>query len=141
MKVKSYIIHRQIKSQDLNHHGTLFAGRAAEWFVEAGLIAAASLTSPKNVVCVNIHGMVFSKPVRVENILKFESKVVSTGRTRIVVHVKILFSHNDEMVLNGFLTFVHVNEKGLPVPHGITIEPDEPEDIELKRKAENLTLR
>ena len=34
MKVKNYIIHRQIKSQDLNHHGTLFAGRAAEWFVE-----------------------------------------------------------------------------------------------------------
>lgn len=141
MKIKSYIIHRQIKLQDLNHHGTLFAGRAAEWFVEAGLIAAASLTSPKNVVCVNIHGMIFSKPIRVDNILKFESKVVSTGRTRIVAYVKILFSHNDEMVLNGFLTFVHLNEKGLPVPHGIVIEPDDPEDIDLKKRAESLSVR
>ncbi|MFB3926434.1 MAG: acyl-CoA thioesterase, partial [Syntrophales bacterium] len=42
--MKTYIIHRQVKGQDLNHHGTLFAGRGAEWFVEAGLIAAASMT-------------------------------------------------------------------------------------------------
>jgi acyl-CoA hydrolase len=138
MKIKSIIIHRQIKSQDLNHHGTLFAGRAAEWFVEAGLIAAASLTSPRNVVCVNIHGMVFSKPVHVEKILKFESKVVFTGRTRIVTNVKIVFAHNDELVLSGFLTFVHVNEKGMPVPHGIVIEPAGPEDLELQRLAESL---
>ncbi len=138
MKPKNIIIHRQIKSQDLNHHGTLFAGRAAEWFVEAGLIAAASLSSPKNVVCVNIHGMVFSKPVHVENILRFESKVVFTGRTRIVTNVKIVFAHNDEPVLSGFLTFVHVNEKGMPVPHGIIIEPASPEDRELQKMAESL---
>lgn len=138
MKIKNIIIHRQIKSQDLNHHGTLFAGRAAEWFVEAGLIAAAGLTSPKNVVCVNIHGMVFSKPVRVENILRFESKVVFTGHTRMVTNVKIVFAHNDELVLSGFLTFVHVDEKGMPSPHGITIAPDSPEDLDLQRQAERL---
>lgn len=138
MKPKDIVIHRQIKSQDLNHHGTLFAGRAAEWFVEAGLIAAASLKSPRNVVCVNIHGMVFSKPVHVENILRFESKVVFTGRTRIVTNVKIFFAHNNELVLSGFLTFVHVNEKGMPAPHGIVIEPAGPEDRELQRLAEGL---
>lgn len=138
MKVKSIISHRQIKAQDLNHHGTLFAGRAAEWFVEAGLIAAAGMTSPRNVVCVNIHGMVFSKPVHVEHILRFDSKVVFTGRTRLITNVKIVFAHNDELVLSGFLTFVHVNEKGFPVPHGIIIEPVSPEDRELQKIAEGL---
>jgi acyl-CoA hydrolase len=44
MNIKTYVIHRHVKGQDLNPHGTLFAGRGAEWFVEAGLIAAASLT-------------------------------------------------------------------------------------------------
>jgi len=29
---------RLVKSEDLNHHGTLFAGRTAEWFVESGRI-------------------------------------------------------------------------------------------------------
>ena len=32
---------RLVKGEDLNHHGTLYAGRTAEWFVEAGFIAAA----------------------------------------------------------------------------------------------------
>jgi acyl-CoA hydrolase len=67
MDIKTYIIHRHVKGQDLNHHGTLFAGRGAEWFVEAGLIAASILTAPERIVCVNIHGMVFAKPARAMN--------------------------------------------------------------------------
>ena len=38
---------RLIKSEDLNHHGTLFAGRCAEWFVESGFIAVAANGSSK----------------------------------------------------------------------------------------------
>ena len=33
--MKEYKISHLIKSEDLNHHGTLFAGRTAEWLVEA----------------------------------------------------------------------------------------------------------
>ena len=29
-----------VKGEDLNHHGTLFAARAAGWFAEAGFAAA-----------------------------------------------------------------------------------------------------
>ena len=35
MKSKLYVIHRHVKEQDINHHRTLFAGRGAEWFVDA----------------------------------------------------------------------------------------------------------
>ncbi len=35
MKSKLYVIHRHVKGQDINHHRTLFAGRGAEWFVNA----------------------------------------------------------------------------------------------------------
>ena len=52
-----------MKSEDLNHHGTLFAGKTAMWFVESGFIAVASLTHPENIVCLNIHGMLFKKPI------------------------------------------------------------------------------
>ncbi len=31
------VTNRFVKSEDLNHHGTLFAGRTSEWFVETGL--------------------------------------------------------------------------------------------------------
>ena len=38
----SFIQHL-VKSEDLNHHRTLYAGRTAEWFVETGFVAAANL--------------------------------------------------------------------------------------------------
>ena len=53
--IRSYDTHRLVKSEDLNHHGTLFAGRSAEWFVEAGFVAASSLLNPKYLICLKIH--------------------------------------------------------------------------------------
>jgi acyl-CoA hydrolase len=42
-----------IRPEDLNHHGTLFAGKMSMWVVEAGLIAASRLVSrPEDIVCV-----------------------------------------------------------------------------------------
>jgi acyl-CoA hydrolase len=140
MKTKVYVNYRLIKGQDLNHHGTLFAGRGAEWFVEAGLIAAASLTSPERVVCVNIHGMVFSRPVRAGDILRFDSRVVFAGRSRLVTYVRIVFDRNEELGLDGFLTFVHVDRHGRPLPHGIVIDAVEPEEIRLQEMAKSLPL-
>ena len=36
--MKNYYTTRLVKSEDLNHHGTLFAGRMSEWFVEEARI-------------------------------------------------------------------------------------------------------
>ena len=79
---------RLIKSEDLNHHGTLFAGRCAEWFVESGFIAVAAKLDPRTVVCLKIHGMEFLHPVTLGSVLTFESRIVATGRSTIVVYVK-----------------------------------------------------
>jgi acyl-CoA hydrolase len=138
MKSKGYVIHRHVKGQDMNHHRTLFAGRSAEWFVEAGFIAAAGLTSPERVVCANIHGMVFSRPVQSGDILRFESRVVFAGRTRLVSYVRVVFDRDEELGLDGFLTFVHVDQNGRPLPHGIVIDASEPEEIRLQEKAGSL---
>ena len=62
---------RLIKSEDLNHHGTLFAGRCAEWFVESGFIAVAAKLDPRTVVCLKIHGMEFLHPVTLGSVLTF----------------------------------------------------------------------
>ena len=47
---KQLIIHHLVKGEDLNHHRTLFAGRGAEWLVEAGFIAAADMLN-RNLFC------------------------------------------------------------------------------------------
>nr|MBP8858314.1 acyl-CoA thioesterase [Anaerolineaceae bacterium] len=76
MDVVSFTTHHLIKSEDLNHHGTLYAGRSAEWFVESGFTAAASLCGPEHILCVMIHGMEFSHPVQLGEIVTFTSKIV-----------------------------------------------------------------
>ena len=63
-----------VKGEDLNHHGTLYAGRTAEWFVESGFIAAASMTKPENIVCLKIHGMTFNRPIRKGELPVFTSR-------------------------------------------------------------------
>lgn len=41
--MKKYYTTHLVKSEDLNHHGTLFAARTASWFVEAIRALARSL--------------------------------------------------------------------------------------------------
>ncbi len=129
---------RLVKSEDLNHHGTLFAGRTAEWFVEAGFIAAARLVDPHGVVCLKIHGMHFTKPVRPGQILKFMSKVVLTGKSSMVSYVEVLHDKTEEPYVSGFITFIYVDEKTKPAAHNIVITPKSEKDLFLYESAKNL---
>lgn len=136
MDVVTYTNHHLIKSEDLNHHGTLYAGRNAEWFVESGFIAAAGLIPPENVVCLKIHGMTFIRPVHPGEIAVFKSKIIYTGKSRLIAHVEVKVQ--DQEVVSGFITFVNVDAEGHALPHGIVITAATPEDLELQEQARNL---
>jgi acyl-CoA hydrolase len=136
MDVTAYRTYHLVKSEDLNHHGTLYAGRSAEWFVEAGFIAAAALTRPEQIVCLKIHGMVFTRPVRLGEVIFFESRIVLTGKSRLIANVKMFAS--EQQVVDGFITFVNVNKEGHALPHGIVIEPTSTDNIALQERAKNL---
>ena len=140
MKLKTHIICRLVKGEDLNHHGTLFAGRTAQWFVESGFIAAASLASPENIVCLNIHGMLFMKPVGNGSVIRFESKCVLAGRTRLVSYVRVMDNRTEDFLVDGFITFIHVDKSARGIPHGIVVEVTDPEDLALRDKAKALQV-
>jgi len=125
-----------VKGEDLNHHGTLYAGRTAEWFVESGFIAAASMTKPENIVCLKIHGMTFTRPIRKGELPVFKSRVVLTGGTKIVslIEVKVL----EKLAVRGFITFIHVDLEGKPLLHGLDFIPTTSEDIALNEEAKKL---
>lgn len=135
MKPRIFHYDRLVKSEDLNHHGTLFAGRTAEWFVEAGFIAAASVLPPKHIVCVKIHGLTFTKPIHAGEIVRFESRVVRTGRSSLTVYIQILVADMEVPILKGFITFVHVDDEGRATPHGLELILETDEDIRLNREA------
>ena len=137
MEPKTLIIHHLVKGEDLNHHGTLFAGRGAEWLVESGFIAAANLIPPKYVVCVKVHGMAFTRPVRPGEIIRFESKIVLSGKSRLVAHISAFV--REHSVVSGFITCVYVDDEGKPRPHGIVIEPISAEDQQLFVEAQGLS--
>ena len=138
MKLRTHIVNHLVRSEDLNHHGTLFAGKTAMWVVESGFIAAASLTHPEHIVCLNIHGMLFKKPIRNGQVVRFESRVVLAGKTRLVSYVKVVNNADDDFLLDGFISFIHVDRQGRPVPHGIVIEATDPEDVALQERARAL---
>ena len=139
--MKEYYSSRLIKSEDLNHHGTLFAGRIAEWFVEAGFIAAASyVKSPENIVCLNFHGLVFKSPINKGEIITFKTKIALLGTTRLVVYGKIVSEIEEMTPIDGFLTFVYVDEHGNKIPHGLCLDNSEdPEELSIRERAKQLS--
>ena len=133
MKMQTMTIHHLVKGEDLNHHRTLYAGRGAEWLVEAGFIAASNLLPAEYVLCLKIHGMVFSRPVNAGEVVKFESRIVLSGRSRLVAYIKA--TCKGEATVDGFITFVYIDDEGKSRPHGITIEAETPEEIEIQKRA------
>lgn len=131
---------RLIKSEDLNHHGTLFAGRMAEWFVEGTFIAASRMFGdPNNVVCVKLHGLKFGTPANKGDIIELETKVVVVGNTSITVYGKVTRNESSSILVDGFTTFVCVDENGKKMLHNLAKpEASTEEEILLITRAKEL---
>lgn len=126
--MKEYSISHLVKSEDLNHHGTLFAGRSAEWLVEAAFVAAAADHGrPQDILCINVHGFVFRVPVQKGTILTLKSRVAKVGRTSITVYVKAVSEIERTEHVEGYITFVCV-ESGTEQKTAANIVMDEPAD-------------
>lgn len=130
--MRSFITSKLVKSEDLNHHGTLFAGRMAEWFIEGGFIAAAStLGKPSNLVCKKLHGLSFTLPVNKGEIITLETKVVLAGTTSMCVYGKVTKMNDNKTLVDGFITFVCVDENGSKMAHNLS-KPKAALDEEIK---------
>ncbi len=119
------IISHLIRPEDLQHHGTLFAGRMAEWFVETCFIAACRLTGkPQDIVCVQIHGMNFRKPATNGDIIEIRSKIAYLSHTSITVHGQAFINLGKVPAVLGMITFVTVDKENHPYAHGLVL-PEE----------------
>ncbi|MEG1606910.1 MAG: hotdog domain-containing protein [Mucinivorans sp.] len=131
-----------VKSEDLNHHGTLFAGRSCEWFVTSGFIAVAFNLEPSNIVCLKVHGNEFLHPVRAGQIICYSAQIVRTGRSTLTVYVEAR-DYRDESILvsRGFITFCYVDQNTHSTPHGLVFVPTTAQQIELNAQAVLLNKR
>lgn len=140
--MKTHSTNHLVKSEDLNHHGTLYAGRCAEWTVEAGFIAVAHELNPRHIVCMKVHGFEFLRPVRAGHIINFRSQIVRTGRSTITVFVEVVdVRDNGTITSDAFITFCYVDENTKSIPHGIVCTPQTEREVELHRVATELMTR
>ena len=130
-----------IKPEDTNHHGTLYAGRMADWAVESSFIGAQKTlgVSPKNIVCLRIYGLTFSRPVRSGDVIDLRVHAAHVGTSSVTMYLESLKSPDATPLLDGFVTFVHVSEEGRACPHGLVVEkPAAGSSLALWERAERL---
>lgn len=127
MQKTSYLV----KSEDLNHHGTLFAGRMSTWFVETSFIKAATLLgNPESLVCLKVHGIEFKKPAQKGDIIQLTSTIAKVGRTSITIYTEAKSQLSGNAHVSGYTTFVCVDENGKSKAHGIHYTPETEEEKE-----------
>lgn len=120
--MEKHITKRLVRSEHLNHHGSLFAGIGAQWFVESGYIAAASVLDPHHLVCKQISTLNFMSSVRLGDIICFESWISKVGTTSITTHTMVTKNNNSNILLvEGDSVFVYVDENTKPIPHGYKV--------------------
>jgi acyl-CoA hydrolase len=120
--LKETIISHLVKPEDLQHHGTLFAGRMAEWLVETCFISASRFVGrPEDIVCVRVHGIDFEQPINNGDIAELRARVAYAGTTSITVKGEAFTVHSDVPVVSGMVTFVTVDKHGNPYAHGLSL--------------------
>lgn len=108
-----------VMPNDTNPLGTLFGGRAVEWMdILAGL--AAMRLSHKYAVTASIERLDFRIPIRSGDIAVVEAKVVSVGRSSLVVNVDVFRDEPKEglkeLCTSGLFHMVALDEHGKPTP-------------------------
>lgn len=103
----------------LNHQGTLFGGQALAMMDTAAFVAA-TRHSRSDTVTAKVDEVDYLEPVRQGQIVEVAARVVSTGRTSMVVVVSMvaedLTSGHRTLAGTGKFVFVALDPTGTPVP-------------------------
>ncbi len=127
-----------ITSEDMNHHGTLFAARGASWFIEAGFIAGAGeKNTTDGLVLRTVNQMNYLRPAKIGEIITYHSQVVYAGSTSLIIAVTAKKMLTGEATMEGFVTFVSIDEDSMTKqPHHIMLDDTEdPQELALRSKA------
>jgi acyl-CoA hydrolase len=113
---------RLVKPEDLNHHGTLFAGQIARWLIESGVITAARLIgNPEDIVCVKVNSLTFKKPINNGDIIEIKSRIAHVGATSITVYSEVWQERGTAPVVSNYAIFVTVDKQNKPYEHGFKL--------------------
>lgn len=136
--VKELSTSQLVLTGDLNHHGTLFVGKALIWLSETGFMTASmSYKNPDELVFLAMNGFKFFKPVPKGDIVNFTGKIVNLGNSSITVYVNGVSSLTGEIHVEGFITYVCIDQVTRKKKnHGLVMDDAEStEEIRIRNRA------
>ncbi len=106
-----------LQPKDTNKHGTIFGGVILSYIDLAGAVEASKITCQR-IVTAGMKEVDFKAPVLVGEVVSFYTKTTKIGRTSISVKVDVESTrgHKRVHVTSAELTFVCLDEQGLPTP-------------------------
>lgn len=116
------ITHHYVRMEQMNHHGSLYAGVLTDWMTEAAFFGVVQVAGCRDhlVMCA-VQDFRFAAPAALGDILSFQYELVKVGRTSLSIAVEAHDMLNPEKcIATCQVVFVHTDENGKSSPHGIT---------------------
>lgn len=111
---------RFIKPEHLNPANSLFGGQLLSWIDEEAAIFAGCQMQSQSHVTKLISEVNFMMPARQGDVIEFGLSLLSYGSSSITVSCKVRNKLTHAPIVSiDKMVFVHVNEQGVPVPHGM----------------------
>jgi len=112
-----------IKPGDLNSHGTLFGGSLLQWIDEEAAIFASCQLNTKSIVTKYMSEINFISSAKQGDIIEMGMEVNKFGTTSISLRCEVRNKLNQEVIISiEKIVFVHIDENGKPLPHGVSHE-------------------
>ena len=110
-----------IKPQDLNAHGTLFGGSVLAWVDEEAAIYVTCQLGKSNIATKFMSEIDFVSSAKLGDIIEIGMETMKFGKTSITVkcEVRHKFTRNPIIRIDK-IVFVHLDDQGRPIPHGVT---------------------
>ena len=126
-----------VMSEDLNHHRTLFVGKATMWLMETGFMTTAMYKKPEEVVCFAVNMSKFLKPVPSGAIIDYTGQVAHVGKSSVTVYIYGKTFDSDDICIEGLVTYITIDKTTRKkVANGIVMdEPADEEEVKMRQRA------
>lgn len=112
------ITHHYVRMEQMNHHGSLYAGILTDWMTEAAFFGVAQILGRRDhIVMCAVQDFRFTAPAGLGDILSFRYELARVGRTSLTIAVEARNMLEPENVYATCqVVFVNTDENGKSAP-------------------------
>ncbi len=112
--------------KDIGIHGNVFGGLLMAWIDEAAAAFATEYCCTPNMVTLRVGELLFKKPLKAGNHIRIYGDVAHLGNTSIALKIEArkynVYSTEETVVCTTSITFVRIDDDGMPTPIGESVK-------------------